>query len=176
MPHGDTSSPVLPVPSNSAGVKKRAQEACQCLCTPMLCLLFSGDSPSSLAAFQDLFSPSLYVTTNRTTEAALPSFLFFPLPAPVFLTLPFWPSPSPTSSWESETWARISGHMTHYPATYGIMKYHHRQQSPDLKHRIRGFWKKCPLELSKCPGSGMGCTICLQEKHPTGRRGMTDWK
>lgn len=64
-------------------------EACQCLCTPMLCLLFSGDSPSSLAAVQDLFSPSLYVTTNRTTEAAPLSFLFFSFPdTSFFFTFP----------------------------------------------------------------------------------------
>lgn len=40
---------------------------CICVCTLMLCLFFTGDSPSSLAGSQDLFS-LLYITANNIIE------------------------------------------------------------------------------------------------------------
>lgn len=57
-----------------------------CLCAAISCLLLDGDSPSSLAVIQDLFSPSLYITTNGNTDALCPV-LSFPPPPPA---LPFF--------------------------------------------------------------------------------------
>lgn len=70
--------------------EEMGQNVCQCLCVcaPMSCLLFAGDSPSSLAAIQDLFSPSLYITANGITDALCPVLSFPPPPPPPFVSLP----------------------------------------------------------------------------------------
>lgn len=68
-----------------------------CVCAPMSCLLFAGDSPSSLAAIQDLFSPSLYITANGITDALCPV-LSFPPPPPPFVSLPLPVLSPPLSS------------------------------------------------------------------------------
>lgn len=67
------------------------QGVCVCVYVAMSCLFFGGDSPSSLEAVQDLFSPSLYITVNGITEAMCPV-LFLPPPL-VPLPLPVLPFP-----------------------------------------------------------------------------------
>lgn len=56
----------------------------------------AGDSPGSLAAIQDLFSLSLYVTTNGITDALCPVLFLLPPPAPPsFVPLPPSVLPAP---------------------------------------------------------------------------------
>lgn len=55
---------------------------CVCFCTLMSCLFIAGDSPSSLAASQDLFFPSLYITVNNITETVCPVLFLTLLPPP----------------------------------------------------------------------------------------------
>lgn len=76
--------------------------ACACVCTLMSCLFFTGDSPSSLAGSQDLFS-RLYITANNIIETVCP-FLSLPPPPPpsvfVPLMLPGLPYPTFLSVWD----------------------------------------------------------------------------
>lgn len=69
------------------------QCVCACLCASMSCLFFAGDSPSSLADIQDLFSPSLYITANGITEALCPVLSLSPPPPVPYATSCFFPFP-----------------------------------------------------------------------------------
>jgi len=101
VPHGNLSSAVLPVLGSSVGAKKwdrMCASVCErvCFCTLMSCLFFAGDSPSSLAVIQDLFSPSLYITANNIIETVCPV-LSLPTPPPLLVPVPLPVLTYPTS-------------------------------------------------------------------------------
>lgn len=158
-----------------------------CFCTLMSCLFFAGDSPCSLAAVQDLFSPSLFITAKSIIEAVCP---VLPPPPPLLIPLPFPVFPYPILHLPICVGAFKHDRVFCYVAlllyTNGILKWQvlnrlsqtppiaesGRPDSRERRRVVRGMESclKYPQGFSKGPGSAIRYTICLQDSTQLGSR------